>query len=147
MELDGQVAIITGAGRGIGRATALELGRMGADVVVAELDPANAERTALIADVTPLALRGTAFGLDRLEYSQSHLGPSHDVGWLAAPTGRRGSGAILPEKTPEVVEARLGSFPRRRTGPGRAPETDRAPAQKNQATAASRIMKIAKAGV
>ena len=46
MELDGQVAIITGAGRGIGRATALELGRMGAHIVVAELDPANAERTA-----------------------------------------------------------------------------------------------------
>jgi NAD(P)-dependent dehydrogenase (short-subunit alcohol dehydrogenase family) len=45
MELDGQVAIITGAGRGIGRATALELARMGAHVVVAELDPANAERT------------------------------------------------------------------------------------------------------
>jgi 3-oxoacyl-[acyl-carrier protein] reductase len=46
MELDGQVAIITGAGRGIGRATALELGRMGANVVAAELDPANAESTA-----------------------------------------------------------------------------------------------------
>jgi NAD(P)-dependent dehydrogenase (short-subunit alcohol dehydrogenase family) len=46
MELEGQVAIITGAGRGIGRATALELGRMGAHIVVAELDPANAERTA-----------------------------------------------------------------------------------------------------
>jgi NAD(P)-dependent dehydrogenase (short-subunit alcohol dehydrogenase family) len=46
MELEGQVAIITGAGRGIGHATALELGRMGAHIVVAELDPANAERTA-----------------------------------------------------------------------------------------------------
>jgi NAD(P)-dependent dehydrogenase (short-subunit alcohol dehydrogenase family) len=46
MELDGQVAIITGAGRGIGRATALELGRMGANIVVAELELANAERTA-----------------------------------------------------------------------------------------------------
>ncbi|HEV8441707.1 MAG TPA: SDR family NAD(P)-dependent oxidoreductase [Methylomirabilota bacterium] len=46
MELEGQVAIVTGAGRGIGRATALELGRMGAAVVVAELDKAGAERTA-----------------------------------------------------------------------------------------------------
>ena len=46
MELEGQVAIVTGAGRGIGRATALELARMGADIVVAELEGANAERTA-----------------------------------------------------------------------------------------------------
>jgi NAD(P)-dependent dehydrogenase (short-subunit alcohol dehydrogenase family) len=46
MELEGQVAIVTGAGRGIGRATALELARMGADVVVAELDRATAEATA-----------------------------------------------------------------------------------------------------
>ena len=46
MELQGQVAIVTGAGRGIGRAIGLELARMGADIVVAELDEANAERTA-----------------------------------------------------------------------------------------------------
>jgi NAD(P)-dependent dehydrogenase (short-subunit alcohol dehydrogenase family) len=47
MELAGQVAIVTGAGRGIGRATALELARLGADIVIAELDRANAERTAV----------------------------------------------------------------------------------------------------
>ena len=46
MELEQQVAIVTGAGRGIGRATELELARMGADVVIAELDRAGAERTA-----------------------------------------------------------------------------------------------------
>ena len=46
MELQGQVAIVTGAGRGIGRATGLELARMGADIVVAEFDGATAERTA-----------------------------------------------------------------------------------------------------
>jgi NAD(P)-dependent dehydrogenase (short-subunit alcohol dehydrogenase family) len=48
MELGGQVAIVTGAGRGIGRATALELARLGADIVVAELDVAGAERTAAL---------------------------------------------------------------------------------------------------
>ena len=46
MELAGQAAIVTGAGRGIGRATALELARMGADIVVAELDRTGAEKTA-----------------------------------------------------------------------------------------------------
>ncbi len=46
MELDGQVAIVTGGGRGIGRATALELAGMGASIVVADLDAATAQRTA-----------------------------------------------------------------------------------------------------
>jgi len=46
VELSGQVAIVTGAGRGIGRATALELARMGADILIAEVDKAGAERTA-----------------------------------------------------------------------------------------------------
>jgi meso-butanediol dehydrogenase/(S,S)-butanediol dehydrogenase/diacetyl reductase len=45
-ELGGRVAIVTGGGRGIGRATALELARLGADLVVADLDAATAESTA-----------------------------------------------------------------------------------------------------
>ncbi len=41
--IDGQLALITGAGRGIGLATALELSRGGARIVVAELDEHLAE--------------------------------------------------------------------------------------------------------
>ncbi len=44
--LDGKVAIITGAGRGIGRATALRFAREGAAVVVNDVDKEPAEETA-----------------------------------------------------------------------------------------------------
>jgi NAD(P)-dependent dehydrogenase (short-subunit alcohol dehydrogenase family) len=62
MELAGQVAIVTGAGRGIGRATALELARLGADIVIAELDRANAERTAV--EVKDLGRRASVVTTD-----------------------------------------------------------------------------------
>ena len=62
MELDGQMAIVTGAGRGIGRAIALELARLGADVVVAELDKDGAERTA--GEVRALGHRAAALPTD-----------------------------------------------------------------------------------
>src|SRR5579864_8567620 len=44
--IDGKVAILTGAGRGIGAATAKMFGAEGASVVVSDLDPAPAEETA-----------------------------------------------------------------------------------------------------
>jgi meso-butanediol dehydrogenase/(S,S)-butanediol dehydrogenase/diacetyl reductase len=62
MELKGQVAIVTGAGRGIGRAIALELARQGADVVIAEMDQAGAKRTA--EEVGALGRRSLAVATD-----------------------------------------------------------------------------------
>jgi NAD(P)-dependent dehydrogenase (short-subunit alcohol dehydrogenase family) len=62
MELSGQVAIVTGGGRGIGLATALELARQGADVVVAELDKDGAERAA--GAVRALGRRASAWPTD-----------------------------------------------------------------------------------
>jgi NAD(P)-dependent dehydrogenase (short-subunit alcohol dehydrogenase family) len=45
-QLDGQVAIVTGAGQGIGRAIAIELASRGATVAVADRDAQTADRTA-----------------------------------------------------------------------------------------------------
>lgn len=49
MEISGSVAIVTGAASGIGRATAVALGREGAAVIVADIDaPGGAETVRLI---------------------------------------------------------------------------------------------------
>lgn len=45
MALNGKSAIVTGAGTGIGKATALELATRGANVAVVERDPTNGEGT------------------------------------------------------------------------------------------------------
>ena len=57
-----QLVVITGAGRGIGRACALEFAREGADVVVADIDDAAAKET--VERVRALGVAAAAYHLD-----------------------------------------------------------------------------------
>ena len=60
--LTDRVAIVTGAGQGIGHATALALARAGADVAAVDIDKAAAEKTA--AAVTAIGRKGLALAAD-----------------------------------------------------------------------------------
>lgn len=61
-ELMNQVAVVTGAGRGIGRAIALKFAAAGADVVVISRTAENAEKVA--SEIRAAGRRGWAYGLD-----------------------------------------------------------------------------------
>ena len=108
-DLDGQVAIVTGAGRGIGRAIALRLAREGASVAVTDIDKENAEQVveeikaagdvafALKVDVTR---KGNADGMVRETVAQ--------FGCLDIQVNNAGIGFVAPlmdtdEETWEVL--------------------------------------------
>jgi 3-oxoacyl-[acyl-carrier protein] reductase len=61
-QLDHQVAVVTGAGRGIGRAIALEFAAQGADVVCVSRTPENAQKVAL--EVRAAGRRAWAHAVD-----------------------------------------------------------------------------------
>lgn len=68
MDLTGKVAIVTGAGQGIGRGIALKLAQRGADVVVAEFNEKTCEETA--AEVRKLGRRALAARVDATNFEQ-----------------------------------------------------------------------------
>jgi NAD(P)-dependent dehydrogenase (short-subunit alcohol dehydrogenase family) len=62
MELEGKIALVTGAGRGIGKGIALTFAKEGADVVVNDVDGGTAEATA--SEVRALGRRSIAIQAD-----------------------------------------------------------------------------------
>ncbi len=63
-----KIAIVTGAGQGIGKGVALRLAREGAHVVIAEFNPETAEAAA--AEVRALARRALAYPIDLSDVAQ-----------------------------------------------------------------------------
>jgi len=68
ISLDGRVALVTGAGAGIGRATALLLARAGATIGVNDVDAARADAT--VEAIASDGGRGAAFAADVTDASQ-----------------------------------------------------------------------------
>jgi len=62
MQLSGRVAIVTGAGQGIGKAIALKLASYGADVCSVDVNLANAEQTAK--EISAMGKRSLALKVD-----------------------------------------------------------------------------------
>ena len=67
--LSGRVAVVTGGGRGIGRAIALELARHGADIAVSSRT--LEQLTSVVAEVEEIGTRGLAVVADALDREQS----------------------------------------------------------------------------
>ena len=65
--LAGRVAFITGAGNGIGRATAILFAREGARVAIAEIDAQAGEETAHLAGKEAIAIRADVTDPDSLQ--------------------------------------------------------------------------------
>jgi len=76
MRLDGKVAIITGSGVGIGRATAVMFGKEGAKVIVADIDREKGMETAGL-------IRS---GNGEAKFVQVNVSDAHDVGEMVRTT-------------------------------------------------------------
>jgi meso-butanediol dehydrogenase/(S,S)-butanediol dehydrogenase/diacetyl reductase len=101
--LDGKVAIVTGAARGIGRAISLRYAREGADVVVADLNEVGARDTAV--EIEGLGRRALALGVDVTRHDQI-------IGLVRRAVGRFGridvlannAGVVRVERMLDVTE-------------------------------------------
>jgi len=102
MRLRDKVAVVTGAGRGIGQAIALAYAREGAHVVVNDIDPATAEATA--AEAARLGSKSLAVAAD--------IAKPADIARLIDTTVReRGRVDIVVNNAMKIVPGKLEELP------------------------------------
>ena len=125
--LNGKIAIVTGAGRGIGRATAKLFAAEGAKVAVLSLTPANVEAVVLNIE----AAGGTALGVpcdvsdaEQIKAAVDKVGEVLkllEIGMGCRPAG----GAVVHDR--RLPPAAAGSTPWRREYPHRCAPANRCP--------------------
>jgi NAD(P)-dependent dehydrogenase (short-subunit alcohol dehydrogenase family) len=111
-DLKGTVAVVTGGGSGIGRATAQLLAERGANVLVADVDGANAEKVAAEIGDSALSMQVDVTQLDQVDamvrQAVSTYGALHIAINNAGTSGMFGSTAdVDPDEWRRVIELNL----------------------------------------
>jgi meso-butanediol dehydrogenase/(S,S)-butanediol dehydrogenase/diacetyl reductase len=107
MTIKGKVALVTGAGQGIGRAIALRLARDGADIAIVDVN--EAKMNAVADEVRKLGRKATTFKADVTRRNDVHAAIDHAekaLGGFDIMVNNAGIAQVKPllEVTPEEVE-------------------------------------------
>jgi NAD(P)-dependent dehydrogenase (short-subunit alcohol dehydrogenase family) len=118
MKIQGQVALVTGGGSGLGEATARELARLGAKVAVLDVNLANAER--VVADIGGVACQCDITSTDSLQAAldkvAATLGPARilmniaGIGSAKRVVQKDGSAAPLDDFSKVITVNLVGTY-------------------------------------
>ena len=118
MKIQGQAALVTGGGSGLGEATARELARLGAKVAVLDVNLDNAQKVA--ADINGIAIQADVTSGDRMQAAIDQAAAAHGparilmqiagIGTAKRVIGKDGSPAPLEEFAKVVNVNLIGTY-------------------------------------